>query len=103
MIARMWRGRTPASKADAYFDYLKATGLKEYCATEGNRGALLLRRLDGDEAEFLFLSYWESEEAIRRFAGEDMEKAVYYPEDAQYLITMEPGVTHYEVLADERG
>lgn len=43
MIARIWRGVTRASDADAYFDYLRETGLKEYAATPGNRGVQTLR------------------------------------------------------------
>lgn len=98
MIARIWRGRTPESKADSYLEYLRATGLKEYAATSGNDGVLVLRRIAGGEAEFILLSLWESEEAIRQFAGEDFERAVYYPEDDEYLLEREPNVAHYEVV-----
>lgn len=98
MIARLWRGVTPASKADEYLDYLTQTGLKEYRHTQGNRGVRVLRRVEGEEAEFLLISLWESYEAIKRFAGEDYEKAVYYPEDAEYLLVMEETVQHYEVV-----
>jgi heme-degrading monooxygenase HmoA len=81
MIARVWRGRTPAAKADAYAALLERTGLSDYRATPGNRGVLALRRVQGDIAEFELISFWESFEAIRRFAGGDEEKAFYYPED----------------------
>jgi heme-degrading monooxygenase HmoA len=97
MIARMWRGRMPASKTESYLEYLRATGLKEYGATEGNEGVLVLRRVLGGEAEFLLISLWESEEAIRRFAGEELERAVYYPRDDDFLLEREPSVVHYEV------
>lgn len=102
MIARVWRGVTPTAKADAYVEYLRRTGLKEYRATEGNKAVVMLRRVGGDEAEFLLLTFWESYEAIQRFAGEDIEKAVYYPEDEQYLLSMDPSVVHYEVIDDLR-
>ena len=72
MIARTWRGRTPAAKADDYLAYLQRTGLKEYAATEGNRAVLALRRLDGDQAEFLLITLWESWDAIQRFAGDEI-------------------------------
>ncbi len=98
LIARVWRGRTPAAKADAYYEILQQTGLKEYQATAGNQGVRVLRRMDGDEAEFVLISFWESEEAIRRFAGDDIERAFYYPEDDDFLLTFEPTVIHYEVL-----
>lgn len=99
MIARIWRGNTRAEKADEYAAYVEDTGLKGYRETPGHRGALLLRRIEGDTAEFLVLSFWEDFEAIRRFAGPDVEKAVYYPEDDRFLLGKEPRVTHYDVGA----
>jgi heme-degrading monooxygenase HmoA len=97
MIARIWRGRVPAAKADAYLDYLLATGLKDYGATPGNRGVWALRRIEGEVAEFVTLTFWDSMDAVRAFAGEDVERAVYYPEDDEYLLEKEPRVEHYEV------
>lgn len=98
MIARIWKGETPESKADQYFDFLKVTGIKDYQETKGNQGVLVLRCIHEGRAEFLLLSLWESWNAIREFAGNDVEKAFYYPEDPQYLLSMQPNVDHYEVL-----
>ena len=98
MIARTWHGVTDASKANEYLDYLKKTGVPEYQATEGNRGVYVMRKIDGDQAHFLLLTLWESEEAIKSFAGSDMERAKYYPEDEKFLLELEPTVTHYDVL-----
>jgi heme-degrading monooxygenase HmoA len=100
MIARSWRGVTAARDADAYVDYLQQTGLTEFRQTEGNRGALALRRVDSERAEFVVLSLWESEAAVRRFAGENIEQAVFYPEDERFLIERDNHVTHYEVVFD---
>ncbi len=100
MIARTWHGRVPASRADAYHEYLLRTGLSDYAATPGNRGVYVLRRVEGDVAHFLLLTLWESWEAIRRFAGHELERARYYPEDDDFLLEREPFVTHYEVLSD---
>lgn len=97
MICRIWRGRTPASKADEYLSILERTGLREYRETEGNRGVLLLRRVSGGVAEFTALTLWDSMDAIRRFAGDQPERAHYYPEDREYLLEMTPFVEHYEV------
>jgi len=98
MIARFWRGVTPKSKADEYFAYLQETGLKEYRATKGNRGVYVFRQIENDRAVFLLLSLWDSYEAIKGFAGQNYERAVYYPEDRKFLLELEPNVTHYEVL-----
>lgn len=96
MIARIWHGITPASKADEYVEFLHRSGVRDYQATEGNRGVHLLRRIEGDQAHFLLLTFWDSVESIKRFAGEDYEKARYYPEDEGYLLEFEETVTHYE-------
>lgn len=98
MIARTWHGIVPASRADEYVEYLKKTGIPEYKATPGNLGVFMLRRIEGDKAQFLLLTLWDSEEAIKRFAGSDMEKAKYYPADMDFLLELEPNVTHFEVI-----
>ncbi len=99
MIARAWHGVTPAAKADEYMDYLNRTGIPDYKATPGNRGVYVLRRIEGDQAHFLLISLWDSYDAIRQFAGDDIEKAHYYPADTEFLLELEPTVTHYEVLS----
>ncbi len=99
MIARTWHGAVPAGKADDYFDYLLKTGVPDLKATAGNRGVYVLRRIEGKVAHFFLISLWRSREDVRAFAGDDIERARYYPEDAAYLLELEPHVTHYEVLA----
>jgi heme-degrading monooxygenase HmoA len=69
-----------------------------YAQTPGNRGAWLLRRDQGDRTEFIALLLWDSVDAIRAFAGDDIEAAVLYPEDARYLVGGESTVTHYHVV-----
>lgn len=100
-IARLWRGATRAADSDRYLDYMRRTGLAEYRATRGNLGAFVLRSVKADEAEFLMLTFWESEEAVRRFAGEEPERAVFYPEDDAYLVRRELHVSHFEVAFGE--
>ena len=98
MIARTWHGTVPVAQADAYHEYLMVTGVPDLQATPGNRGVTVFRRLDGAVAHFLLTSYWESHDAIRAFAGDDIARARYYPADAEFLLELEPTVTHYEVL-----
>jgi heme-degrading monooxygenase HmoA len=98
MIARTWHGVVRAADADAYHAYLLRTGVPDYRATPGNAGVYVLRRAEGDRTHFLLLTLWDSWDAVRAFAGDDPERARYYPEDRQYLLEREPHVTHYEVL-----
>ncbi len=97
MIARIWHGITQASRADEYLSFLIERAIPDYESIEGNRGAYILRRSEGEQAHFLTLTFWDSVEAIRKFAGEDIERARYYPEDANFLREFEPKVTHYQV------
>ena len=98
MIARSWSGRTRCENSDAYLDYLEKTGVTAFRSTPGNQGSMVLRRLGEAHAEFVVVSFWESEEAIRRFAGDDVERAVYYPEDERYLLEMPETLDHYDVV-----
>lgn len=98
MIARLWHGAVPAEKAAAYERYLEKTGLPDYRATPGNLGVRVLRRVEGDVAHFLLVTFWDSWDAIRAFAGDDVDRARYYPEDEEFLLELEPRVLHYEVI-----
>ncbi len=98
MIARTWRGATRAEDAAAYVEYLNRTGFREFRETPGNLGAFGLRRITDARAVFLIVSLWESEDAIRRFAGDDVERAVFYPEDDRFLVERDDHAEHYDVV-----
>jgi heme-degrading monooxygenase HmoA len=98
MIARTWHGVTPLTKADEYLQLMRTVAVPDYQAIAGNRGVYVMRRIEGEAAHFLLLTLWDSEDAIRQFAGEDIEKAKYYDFDPDYLLELEPTVTHYEVF-----
>ena len=97
MIARIWRGAVRSEDAEDYARYIRDTGFAEYGRTAGNRGAWMLRRDEGGETEFITLSMWESRDAIKAFAGDDIEAAVLYPEDEKYLVG-ESTIAHYDVV-----
>ncbi len=97
MIARIWHGITPADKSEVYLDYINKTGIPGYRQTKGNQGAFVLRLITGEESHFLTLSFWDAIASIKQFAGENYERARYYPEDEKYLLEFEPTVQHYEV------
>lgn len=97
MIMRMWRGRVPAEKSDAYLAFLHTSGFPDYRGTPGNLGGYAFRRTVNGEAEFVLVTFWDSIEAIKRFAGDNYDRAHYYPEDADFLLDFEPTVKHYEV------
>jgi heme-degrading monooxygenase HmoA len=101
MIARTWKGRVPVTKAAEYHEFLLRSGVPDYRATPGNLGVLVAQRVEGDEAHFVLTTLWESVESIKAFAGEQFERARYYPEDDDYLIERDTFVTHADVLVLE--
>jgi heme-degrading monooxygenase HmoA len=98
MIARTWRGATGADDADRYLQYLHQTGLTAFRDTPGNRGAAVLRRVVDGRAEFVVLSLWDSVEAVRAFAGADPGRAVFFPDDARYLVDRDLHVDHFDLV-----
>jgi len=106
MIARTWRGVTRASDAERYADYVEATGMLAFSETPGNVGALLMRRpvdVNGSAGtEFLVISLWDSMDAVKRFAGAEPSKAVFYPEDDAFLVGRDLHVEHFEVVRYDR-
>ena len=100
MIARIWRGWVATDRAPAYVDYIVGTGIAEYRKTPGNLGAQMLTTDVGDgRTEVLTLSWWESLDSVKGFAGDDIDVAVFYDEDDDYLIDRETTVRHYDVAA----
>lgn len=98
MIVRMWHGRVPTDKAAAYRAFQNERAIPDYRSVEGNISAYILEREEGEVTHFVTLTFWESLEAIKGFAGEDVGVAKYYPEDKDFLLEFEPGVVHYEVV-----
>lgn len=98
MIARMWHGRIPTTKAAAYRAFTNGRAIPDYRSVPGNISVHVLERQEGDVTHFITLTFWDSLESIRAFAGDDLEKAKYYPEDADFLLEYEPRVVHYEVV-----
>ncbi len=100
-VARIWQGRTSAAIADEYMQYMYENGVKKIKATKGNLGVQVLRRVQGDVAEFMTISYWGSRDEIRAYAGRDIEKPHHLPKDAEYLLELPQQVRHFDVLLDD--
>lgn len=99
LILRKWSGVIRTADEDAYVAYIAETGTADYASTPGNRGfQMLLRALDDGRSEVTTLSWWDSLDAIRAFAGEHIEIARYYPEDDRFLLERPLHVEHHRVV-----
>lgn len=99
MIGRIWHGKTNKSDFESYSNFLKEIAIPDYKKTEGFKGFAFLRSIKNNEAHFNLITYWHNLESIKNFAGQDFEKAKYYPEDKSFLLEFEEKVEHHEVFA----
>ena len=85
-IARIWRGRTTRAKADEYAKYLYEQGIKPL--EQKALGVQLFREDREADSEFVTISYWESVEAMSRFAGKDPRRIHHLDRDPEFLIEL---------------
>ena len=98
MILRMWRGQSTVEKADEYVRHATTKVFPALSTIEGHRGAYLLRRSSSDRVEFVVLTLWESMEAVRKFAGAELNQAVVEPAARAVLTSFDDFVTHFDVI-----
>ena len=100
MIARIWHGMVPISKSSEYLRLMRTVAIPDYKSVSGNRGAFALHRIEGENAHFIMLTFWESREAIAQFAGENIDLAKYYDFDSDFLLALEPFVRHFQMYEE---
>jgi heme-degrading monooxygenase HmoA len=100
MIIREWRGRASLARAEEYPAHFRKNVVPELLQIEGFCGAHLSQRRTADRVEFLVLTHWRSMDAIRLFAGDNIEDAVVEPDAVAALEDFDSSVRHYEVLED---
>jgi heme-degrading monooxygenase HmoA len=99
-VARMWRGEVPAARADEYEKYLHEAGVQKLRAIPKNLGVQMFRRPLGDREEFVVISYWPDEDAIRAYAGENVTEVHALPRDPEFLVDPDTHVRHYTIKVD---
>ena len=97
VVAREWRGRVAPARADEYYQYLLG-GVKKIRAVPGNLGVEVMRRDETGAVEYVVISYWVSREAIKAYAGQDIEKPHHLPKDRELLLELPTRVLHYDVI-----
>jgi heme-degrading monooxygenase HmoA len=102
MLTRIWHGRTSLDNAERYLEFLLHEGTKEYWQTKGILSVKIWRKKNEDCCHFWTVTEWTNVDAIKEFAGNDYEKAKYYPQDDGMLLEFEEKVTHYETYSPER-
>jgi heme-degrading monooxygenase HmoA len=103
VIVRAWHATATAEGADAYREHFNHSVLLELRRIDGYQGAYLLRRGHDSQVELQVLTVWDSLEAIRRFAGANLDNAVVEPDAQAVLASYDPTVTHYTVVVDTVG
>lgn len=101
MIARIWKARATAERVHEYAAYVKSTVVPELTGIHGYQGVTLLQRDQNGAVEVTVITWWESLDAIRAFAGEAIENAVVHDSAARMLVDFDRGVEHHQVVFDE--
>jgi heme-degrading monooxygenase HmoA len=101
MIARVWSAQTTPARADDYVEHLRSQVLPRTRTLDGYLGARLLRRATPGAVEIVVVTFWRSVEAIRGFAGDDLEVAVVAEEAVALLTQFDRRVRHYEVAVQD--
>ncbi|GEM_PF-881250 len=104
VIARAWRAQAAADRAPAYAEHVRSHVLPALRRQPGYMRMLLLQRPASGMVEITVVTLWQSLDAIRGFAGPDVERAVVAEEAAALLAQYDSRAQHYEVvLSDETG
>ena len=98
MISRQWRGVSKPEHAEAYVEHLRIETFPAIRKIPGFLSASLLRRPTEEGVEFLIVTEWVSIEAIREFAGIEVETAVVPSRVQDMMVTYDHVVRHYEVV-----
>ncbi|MHA1911679.1 MAG: antibiotic biosynthesis monooxygenase [Candidatus Kariarchaeaceae archaeon] len=101
MIVRVGHDIVPKEKSKLYNEFLIERAVPDYSSIDGNLSVKILRRDEEEVTHFLTITTWKSYEVIKKFAGENIDQAKYYPEDKEFLIEFEPNVIHYEVTCPQ--
>lgn len=102
MIARVWRGWAATTKcADLYQEFLRSTFLPSAHTIAGYRGARVLRRSANGEDEFMTVTFFDSLDAVRGFAGDDFEAAHVAPRGRELLARFDARCLHYELVVED--
>lgn len=99
MIVRVWRARASMEKAASYVQHAADRVFPELHRIPGHKGALLLRREQGETVELHVLTFWSSMAAVQAFAGPSSDTAVVEPDARAMLLAYDRTVDHYGVVA----
>lgn len=98
VVAREWKGRVAPAGADEYYRYLLG-GVAKLRSVRGCLGVQVMRRDEAGAVGYTVISYWESREAIKAYAGQDIEKPHHLPKDRELLLELPTRVLHYDVTS----
>jgi heme-degrading monooxygenase HmoA len=99
-LVRVWKGYGTPEGVERYCrQHFAQVVLPQLRALPGFRGAQVLVR-SGDETQVLVATAWESLEAVKAFAGDDLEAAVVEPVVRELLTRFDDRVTHFTLALE---
>ncbi len=98
MIVRQWTGVIRRDRLNEYMTLLEQRGMREYAETPGFVAAYAFQRPAGENFEINLVSFWDSVDSLKAYAGADYEAAHYFPEHREIMIDPPPTSPKYDVV-----
>jgi len=99
---RLWHGEVALEKADEYQKFMIEKAAPDYSSVPGLLNLSFQRKDDADKANFLLMTIWDNIESVKKFSGDDVELAKYYPEDDAFLLSKEKYTTMYDIFYEKK-
>ncbi len=98
---RLWHGEVSLEKADEYQRFMVQKAAPDYSSVAGLLKLSFQRRDASDRTHFLLMTIWDNVDSVKRFSGDDVELAKYYPEDDNFLLSKEKYTTMYNIFYEK--
>lgn len=101
-IIRTWKARTTIGLEQQYIQQVKQVVLPYLRTFSGYNGSYFSKQEAAGEIEILVITLWDSEEAVKNFAGDEATHAYMPPEIAQTLLSYDESSEHYDVIIQDK-
>jgi heme-degrading monooxygenase HmoA len=87
-------------KLPLYLAHFEAEVAPFLLQTPGFRGSRILRHDLPEAVELVVLTFWESLDAVRRFTGDEVERAMVDPRAREILLQVDDRGTNYQIIGN---
>jgi heme-degrading monooxygenase HmoA len=98
MIVRTWKAEATKTNAKHYLEHFTNKVHPQLTKIQGFKKTFVLQRDIGDQVELLVMTFWDSIEDVKKFAGVNFSQAVVETDAQAVLDSYDLTVKHYEQI-----